>query len=291
MKRTLTILLIVLCCMTAVFAQAVTETSEKTSDVRIVSLAPNVTEIIYALGAGDQLVGRTDYCNYPEQVYSVASIGTLWEPNLEAILALDADIAIASSIVDPAFIESLNKAGITAYQFYEEESLEGSFTLIEKVADVIGKKAEAEEVIANMKARIHAVQEKTSTIAADAKKSVVYMISYGDWGDFAATGETYLDGVIEVAGGINAAEAGAYWSISRELLFAEDPDVILLPAYSYSDPAADIATFAATEPYSQLTAAKNGNIFTINGDAADRQGVRTVDTIEEIAKLLYPELF
>lgn len=290
MKKTLTILLIALCCMTCLFAQAVVETSEKT-DVKIVSLGPNVTEIIYALGAGDQLVGRTDYCNYPEQVYSVASIGTLWEPNLEAILALDADIAIASSIVDPSFIESLNKAGITAYQFYEEESLEGTYSLIEKVADVIGKQAEAQAVIADMKARINNVVEKTSKIAQDARKSVIYMISYGDWGDFAATGDTYLDGVIKAAGAVNGAESGAYWSISRELLFAQDPSTIILSAYSYSDPAADIAAFIATEPYSQLTASKTGNVYTIDGDAAERQGVRTADTIEELAKLLYPELF
>ncbi len=289
MKKTLAILFVLLLAA-SVFAQSVTEVSSNEDDLRIVSLAPNVTEIIYALGSGDQLVGRTDYCNYPEEALAITSIGTLWEPNLEAILSLDADIAISSSIVDPSFIDSLKAAGIEAYQFYEEESIDGTYALIEKVAACIGKEAEAAEIVKSMKDRIAAVQAKVSTIPADQKKSCVYMIGYGEWGDYAATGETYLNDVIEVAGGINAAAAGAFWSITKELLIAEDPNVILLGAYSYSDPN-DVKHFTELAPYSELTASKTGNVLTINGDAAERQGVRTADCVEEIAKALYPELF
>lgn len=289
MKKTLAILFVLLLAA-SVFAQSVTEVSSNEDDLRIVSLAPNVTEIIYALGSGDQLVGRTDYCNYPEEALAITSIGTLWEPNLEAILSLDADIAIASSIVDPSFIDSLKAAGIEAYQFYEEESLDGTYALIEKVAACIGKEAEAAEIVKSMKDRIAAVQAKVSTIPADQRKSCVYMIGYGEWGDYAATGETYLNDVIEVAGGINAAASGSFWSITKELLIAEDPNVILLGAYSYSDPN-DVKHFTELAPYSELTASKTGNVLTINGDAAERQGVRTADCVEEIAKALYPELF
>ena len=290
MKKTLVILLIALFAV-PIFAQAITEVKSGSDDLRIISLAPNVTEIIYALGAGDQLVGRTDYCNYPEEALAVTSVGTLWDPNLEAILALNADVAIASSIVDPSFIENLQKAGVTAYQFYEEESLEGTFALIMNVAITIGREDKGLEITESLQNRINAVKEKTSAIPEDQRKSAVYIISYGDWGDYAATGETYLNDVIEAAGGINAAKDGAYWSISKELLLAQDPDVVLLGAYSYTDPAYEIATFSSLEPYSQLTASKTGNVLTINGDAAERQGVRTADTVEEIAAILYPELF
>ncbi|MBO4279714.1 MAG: ABC transporter substrate-binding protein [Spirochaetales bacterium] len=290
MKKTLVILLIALFAV-PLFAQAVTEVRSGSDGLRIISLAPNVTEIIYALGAGDQLVGRTDYCNYPEEALAVTSVGTLWDPNLEAILALNADVAIASSIVDPSFIESLQKAGVTAYQFYEEESLEGTFALILNVAITIGREDKGLEIVDSLKNRINAVKDKTSGIPEDQRKSAVYIISYGDWGDYAATGETYLNDVIEAAGGINAAKDGAYWSISKELLLSQDPDVVLLGAYSYTDPAYEIATFSSLEPYSQLTASKTGKVFTINGDAAERQGIRTADTVEEIAAILYPEIF
>ena len=290
MKKTLFVIL-VLVCLLPLCAQAVTEAAQSSSELRIISLGPNVTEIIYALGAGDLLVGRTDYCNYPEAALNVTSIGSLWEPNLEAVLALNADIAIASSIVDPSFIESLSKAGITAYQFYEEESLEGTFKLIQEVADTIGKTAEGEAIVASMKGRIDAVQAKVAAIPSDQRKSTMYIISYGDWGDYAATGDTYLNDVIEAAGAVNAAKEGQYWSISKELLLSEDPDTILLGAYSYTDTVAAVADFSSLAPYSELTASKTGNVYTINGDAAERQGVRTADTVEEIARILYPELF
>ncbi|MBR6084606.1 MAG: ABC transporter substrate-binding protein, partial [Spirochaetales bacterium] len=247
MKKTLAFIL-VLACLVPLCAQAVTEVSQSSDDLRIVSLGPNVTEIIYALGSGDQLVGRTDYCNYPEEALAVTSIGTLWEPNLEAILSLNADIAIASSIVDPSFIESLHKAGIQAYQFYEEESLEGTYKLVQEVADAVGKAAEGQALVKDMKDRIEAVRAKVANVPADQKKSTMYIISYGDWGDYAATGETYLNDVIEAAGGINAAKDGSYWSISKELLISQDPDTILLGAYAYTDEAAAIADFSALAP-------------------------------------------
>ncbi|MBO6000992.1 MAG: ABC transporter substrate-binding protein [Spirochaetales bacterium] len=289
LKKILTLILVIIC-IVPLFAQGGTEVSvKKTSDLRIVSLAPNVTEMIYALGSGDNLVGRTDYCNYPEEAKNVQSIGTLWDPNMETILALDADVAIASSIVDPSFIDSLNKAGIKAYQFYEENSYEGTYTLIEKVADVIGKQAEGQKIIQDMKARAEEIRKITSMV--NMRRSAVFIIGYGDWGDYAATGDTFLDGVIEAAGGVNAAKSGIAWSISKELLLEKDPDVILLSGNQGSDPQTEIATFTSLEPYSRLSACKNKKVYVIDGDAAQRQGVRTIETVEEIAKLLYPGLF
>ena len=289
LKKILTLFLVFIC-IVPLFAQGGAEVSvRKTSDLRIVSLAPNVTEMIYALGSGDNLVGRTDYCNYPEEAKNVQSIGTLWDPNMETILALDADVAIASSIVDPSFIDSLNKAGIKAYQFYEENSYEGTYTLIEKVADVIGKQAEGQKIIQDMKARAEEIRKITSMV--NMRRSAVFIIGYGDWGDYAATGDTFLDGVIEAAGGVNAAKSGIAWSISKELLLEKDPDVILLSGNQGSDPQTEIATFTSLEPYSRLSACKNKKVYVIDGDAAQRQGVRTIETVEEIAKLLYPGLF
>ena len=285
MKK-LSIFFLIVCCAFSLFAQAKAESSIN-EEIKIVSLGPNVTEILYALGCADNVVGRTDYCNYPQEALTVQSIGNLWEPNLELILGLDADIAIASSLIDPTFIESLTKAGITAYQFNEQESLEGTYNLIENIAEVVNKQEQAKAIIDNMKTRIQEVKSKINTL--NEKKKVVYIISYGDYGDYAATGDTYLNDVIEAAGGINAAQSGMYWSISKELLFEQNPDVILIS--SYGDPASDIQTFVNTTPYNQLDASINGQVYTINQDAAERQGVRTVDAIEEFARILYPQLF
>lgn len=290
MKKLLTIFL-VLTCVFALFAQAQVEIEINTNEQRIVSLGPNVTEIIYALGAGDNLVGRTDYCNYPVEVLSVQSVGTLYEPNLELIVSLNPSLVIASSIVDPAFMTELEKAGIKTLQVVKEESLDGTYELITEIGAAIGKLPEALTQVSNMKERIAKVTAVTSQIPEADKKSAVYIISWGDWGDYAATGDTYLNDVLEAAGALNAAQSASYWSISKELLLSQDPDVILLPAYYYSNPETDISAFKSTEPYSQLSASLNNAIYSVNGDAAERQGVRTADIIEEIAKLLYPSLF
>ena len=129
------------------------------------------------------------------------------------------------------------------------------------------------------------------TSMVNMRRSAVFIIGYGDWGDYAATGDTFLDGVIEAAGGVNAAKSGIAWSISKELLLEKDPDVILLSGNQGTDPQTEIATFTSLEPYSRLSACKNGKVYVIDGDAAQRQGVRTIDTVEEIARLLYPGLF
>ena len=292
MKKFFSIILVVLCVI-SVFAEAQYEvqTEPIVDTQRIVSLGPNVTELIYALGSGDCLVGRTDYCNYPEQALAVQSVGTLYEPNLELIISLNPSIVIAASIVDPTFMGELEKAGIKTLQVVKEESLAGTYEFITEIGSAIGKSSEALELVDNMKARISKITDITSQIPEDEKKSAVYIISWGSWGDYAATGDTYLNDVLEAAGAINAAKNASYWSISKELLISQDPDVVLLPAYSYSDPQADISAFKSTEPYSTLSASLNDAVYSINGDAAERQGVRTADTIEELARLLYPNLF
>ncbi len=297
MKKFLTIILVVFCAF-SVFAQAQYEVGSgealkvaTNENQTIVSLGPNVTEIVYALGSGDRLIGRTDYCNYPEEAPSVQSVGTLYEPNLELIISLNPSIVIASSIVDPAFMESLEKAGIKTLQVIKEESLNGTYELITEIGSAIEKATEAIELVTSLKDRIDKVVSITSQIPENERKSAVYIISWGDWGDYAATGDTYLNDVLEASGAINAAKSASYWSISKELLLSQDPDVVLLPRYSYSNSESDIAAFKSTAPYSNLKASLNNAIYSINGDAAERQGVRTADTIEEIAKLLYPNLF
>lgn len=283
MKRLLFILLVLVLC-SAVFAQPAIEKKTVISDLRIVSLAPNVTEILCALGCEDNLVGRTDFCDYPETVTSIKSIGTLYDPNLEAILALNPDVVIASSIVDPAFIANLAAAGVETHQFLEEyNGLEGTYTLIREIGEAVGKKSEAEALADSVKSRIESVMALTANVE---EKSCVYIISWGDWGDYAATGDTYINELINAAGAKNAVASASNWSISRELLLSENPDYIILPLYAYSDPA-QAEHFKNTEPYSKLS----GTIISIDGNAAERQGVRSADTVEAIAKALYPELF
>lgn len=280
-KHTLIVLLLICAVCFSAFANPVKETSAN-QELRIVTLAPNMTELVYALGCQDSLVGRSSSCMYPEECLSVPSVGDMWKPDIETIVSLNPSIVIASSLTDDASIDALKKAGVNAVKINYDQRLEGTYNLIEEVGQLIGKTEEARELADSAKTRIEKVRSKAESTVSN-KKSVVYIISWGDWGDYAATGDTFIGDIIEAAGAENAAKKASYWAISKELLLSEDPDIIVIPSYSYQD--ADIEGFSHTSPYNQL----HGQIVTVNGDSAERQGVRTADFVEELYSIVYPE--
>lgn len=253
-----------------------------------VSLAPNVTEIICSLGSEDSLIGRTDYCNYPESVLAISSIGDMYNPNLELIYKLKPDAVIASSIVSPEIVERLNSYGIKTYQFFHEyDGLEGTLTLINEIGSVIGKEKEAEVLIEELRGKMEYVKNKTSGIQN--KKKCILMISWGDWGDYAATGGTFIDDMINIAGGINIAADCQYWSISRELLLAENPEVVFLTNQSSSVSINVDKAFMKTKPYNKLKASENKKVYVLDNDATTRQSIRSFDILLQIEELLYPD--
>lgn len=286
MKKLFSFLFLSLLVLVFCFANPVKEESISNEELKIVSLNPNVTEIICALGCQDNLVGRTDYCNYPESVTSVSSIGSLLDPNIEKIISLEPDVVIASSIIDMSVIEILKDANIKAYQFYEEyNGLEGAFNLIREVAQSIGKEEKANEIIEEQKKTISDIQRSIK----DSDKSAVLIIAWGDYGDYAATGDTFINDIFKTLSVKNIAEESSFWSISKELLLEKDPSYIFITPDSNYVPDMDIVkAFETTEPYCYLSACKNHNVYLIDGDAIQRQGIRTLNSIVELYNILYP---
>lgn len=248
-------------------------------ELRIVSIAPNMTEIVSALGLEAELVGRSDYCNYPESVESVESIGTIMEPNIERIILLRPTLVLVSELTAPTHVKSLEKSGLNVHQIVPAESLEGTYQLIEEIGELTERQMEAEERISEMKERIESVRGKVEGIPECERKSCVFLISWGKGGTWAATGDTYLGELIEMAGGINAAREGSFWSISNELLARENPDIIFVPEE------------AASLKSSDILPALTGKVVAIDGDMAERQGIRSADAVAIIAESLYPEYF
>ena len=248
-------------------------------ELRIVSIAPNMTEIVSALGLEAELVGRSDYCNYPESVESVESIGTIMEPNIERIILLRPTLVLVSELTAPTHVKSLEKSGLNVHQIVPAESLEGTYQLIEEIGELTERQMEAEERISEMKERIESVRGKVEGIPECERKSCVFLISWGKGGTWAATGDTYLGELIEVAGGINAAREGSFWSISNELLVRENPDIIFVPEE------------AASLKSSDILPALTGKVVAIDEDMAERQGIRSADAVAIIAESLYPEYF
>jgi len=248
-------------------------------ELRIVSLSPNVTETLYALGAGETLVGRSDYCNYPEQVTALPSVGTLYNPSLETLLSLEPTVAISSAFVPEDFLSSVERAGIEVVQLDTQQTFQGTYGLIRKIAEVVGKQSEAELMILSMQ---NTVREVVSSYKNETKPSVYMVIDFGGF-DATATGDTFLGEMIELAGATNVAKDARNWTYSKELLMEADPEILLLNPRWGESGEATIQEFRTTKPYSDLS----GEIIVFDADSTSRQGPRSADALKALAALIH----
>jgi len=303
MKKKLMVFCFVLVICFSAFSQGIEETQAQNIEYtdsyshvttfesypkRIISLTPNVTETLFALDAGDKIVARSNYCNYPIECLEKPSIGDLTNPNIEDIVSLDPDLIIAGSIVTEQTVSVLRELGLKVVVINKESSMEGTYQLIQDLGFLVDNNSKAQKIIEEMKATISNTQK---TIEGTKPTSCYYCISFGDWGDYGATGDTYINDLIELAGGQNIAKEATSWAVNKEVLLKEDPEMIILPSYEYSNFEADKEKFINTEPYSKLTASKNSQIYTVVGDIFERQGPRNSQAILDLAKILHPESF
>ncbi len=249
---------------------------------RIVSLGPNITEIISELDF-NKLVGRTDYCDYPNKVSSIKSIGSITNANIEAIIELDPDLVIGSVHCPKDLLENLTKLGISAIAIYDDNSLDGSYNIISKIGYVMDEEEKANEIIETNKALVDQIVNKTATLD---KKTVYYALSFGEWGDFTAGGNTFIGKMINLSGAINIAEDVDGWNYSVEQLIEKDPQIIIVSKYYDSK-----NQFINTWPYSSLTAVKENRVYEIDNNLLDRQGIRNAQGLLELAKIIHPDEF
>lgn len=249
----------------------------------IISLGPNITETIFALGAGDLLIGRTDYCDYPEEVLNVEKIGSLREPNIEKIISLNPDLVIASTHYNEDVIKKLETVGIKVLVLYSSEDFEGVYSLIGDVGKALNKENEADDLINSMKDKVKYVLEKVKDTD---KKTVYYVVSYGKFGEYTAGGDTFIGKLIEMAGGDNIAKDVSGWNYSLEKLIENNPEIIIC-----SDKNDMKNGIINSNGYKDLSAVKNENVMEIDNNLIDRQGPRLADGFYEMAKIIHPETF
>lgn len=250
---------------------------------RVVSIAPNITEAIYALNKEDRLVGRSDYCDYPPEVAQIESIGPIQQPNMEKILELKPDLVFASTHFQKETLNRLEELNIKVVVLYGEESFEGVYEVIQKTGILLNAQKEAEDVIKKMKDRIEMVMERVSDLE---KPSVYYVVSYGKYGDYTAGRGTFIASLIETAGGKNAADDVEGWNYSLERLLEKDPDIMICSKYFDTK-----AGIESTNGYNSLKAVKDGKLYEIDNNMLDRQGPRLADGLYEIARIIHPEAF
>jgi iron complex transport system substrate-binding protein len=257
---------------------------------RIVSISSSTTETLFAIGAGEQVVGRDEYSIYPEEALSVSSVGALWEelPS-EAILALEPDLIVAAQIITEDQIAALHELGLTVYWQANPASYEELWENIHILAALTGQEAEAETLITDLKARVAAVQEKVAAVSE--RPSVFYELDATDPSNPWTTGSgTFIDYIINQAGGTNAASAleGDFAQISTEQLIAVNPDIILLADAPYGTTPESVA---ARPGWETIAAVQENALYPIDPNIMSVPGPRLVNALEETAKFLHPELF
>ena len=256
---------------------------------RIVSLAPSNTEILFAIGAGGQVVGRDQLSDFPEEAQAVTDIGSTYgDLNTELIVSLDPDLVLAAEVNTPEQVQQLEDLGLTVYYLKNPLTLEEMYGNLEIVAELTGHEEEAAALIESLEARVAAVDEKIAPLSS--RPGVFYELDATDPAKpFTAGKGTFIDLLIDRAGGFNiASDLDGYPQLSLEQVVAADPAFIILGDARYGVTAESIAQRPGWE---NLSAVKNGQIFPFNDDLVSRPGPRLVDALEELAKLLRPELF
>jgi iron complex transport system substrate-binding protein len=257
---------------------------------RIVSLAPSNTEILFALGAGSQVIGRDELSDYPEGVKTVPSVGgSMSDFSEEAILALKPDLVLASELNSPDLVASLEKLGLTVYSLGNPKTFEELYKNLEIVAQLTGHEKEAAELNKSLQARVTLVDEKIMPLSS--RPLVFFELDATDpLAPWTAGPGTFIDQLVTRAGGINvgAKLTGDWAQISSENLVVANPQIILLGDALYG---ITVESVKARPGWDVISAVKNDAIYPFNPDLASRPGPRLVDALEEMAKLLHPELF
>jgi iron complex transport system substrate-binding protein len=250
---------------------------------RIVSLAPSNTEILFALGLGDKVVGVTDYCDYPPEALDKEKVGGYVNPDVEKIVALNPDLILVAYGTPMDVINNLVELGLTVFGI-KTTDLDDLLNDIRRVGEITDKEVEAQALTSEMESRIQAVTNQTQEL--EQRPKVFYIVWGGEGSALWTAGSgTFINELIEKAGGVNICQnITGYAEISLENILASDPEIIIASELSY-DWAMNATELASTN------ASQTGRIYTCDDNLVQRQGPRLVEGLEWFAYLIHPEIF
>ena len=257
--------------------------------LNIVSMAPSNTEILYAIGAGPQVVGRDEFSDYPAEAKSLSSIGgSMSQYSYEQIAALRPDLVLAGGINTPEQVKALEDLGINVFYLGNPSTLEELYANLGTVAKLTGHETEAATLVDSLKARVKAVDDKLAGVAD--KPVVFYEIDASDPNKPYTTGPgTFIDLLIARAGGQNLPGlTDAYPQVSLEQIVLANPGIILLGDALYGTTPESVA---ARPGWSQIAAVTSNRVLPFDDNLVSRPGPRLVDGLEALAKAIHPELY
>ncbi|MGQ9609449.1 MAG: ABC transporter substrate-binding protein [bacterium] len=254
---------------------------------RIVSMAPNVTEMLFAIGLNEEIVGVTDYCNYPEIAKEKTKIGGYYNPNIEVILSLKPDIIIATPDgYSKERVAKLEQAGISIF-LVNPRSLDDIFNSMIMLGNITGKKEIAEETVKKLKSRVKIITDKVKYIKR--KPKVFYELDHSPL--ITVGPNNFVDDLITKAGGINIAnDAPSSWpQYSIESVIIKNPDIIITAPYSMGSGNSSQPLINEWKKYRTISAVINNRIYAINPDIVLRAGPRAIDGLESLYEVFHSE--
>ncbi len=257
---------------------------------RIVSLAPSNTEIIYALGAEDLLVGVTEYCDYPPQAKRKTKVGGYSTIETDRVEAVKPDLILAGLIHIGEVMPQLERLGYPVLVL-EASTVAGLLDAIKLCGTCTGREKAAKSLVAELGRRAEAVTSKTSGIPVSSRPKVYFLHECDTWKTFG--GKTIGDTLTDLAGGYNIGrDFGEYYPYpSFDEIFKSNPDIIIAETGYGSDPEAPLRVAHSEPRLSGVAAIKEGKVYGISSDLVSRAGPRLVDGLEQLAKIIHPETF
>jgi len=248
--------------------------------LRIVSLSPAVTESLYLLGLGENIVGVTTYCNRPKEARAKEKVGTVIQPNLERILKLRPDLVLAMTLTDPKTVQKMRDLRLNVVTFTIADTFSGLCDVFLEMGKATGRSAEAVRVVGTARARVDAIKRRTARLPKPA-----VLVQIGSKPFFVATKDVFMNDFIEFAGAVNVFRDVASGNVGREEAVLRDPDVILIVTMGLTGENERLAW----KRFPTVKAVKNDRIYLVDSDdVCSPTPVSFARSLGDIAMLLHP---
>jgi len=282
----------ILCFFLCAVLSGVSLGAEKQNDPqRIISLAPSVTEILFALGLGEKVVGVTDFCNYPEEVKTKARVGGFFNPNLEMIVSLKPDLIVSiPNLGNERVMQGLSSLKVPLITV-RSNSMAEVISSIEIIGKATGAEAKAKDLIFDIQEGINRIRNLTRDVR---KRKVLFAFSYEPL--IVAGKGSIIDELIIASGGLNVAgdTKNRYVRYSMEEAVAKEPEVIIMTTMIRDDSTFELMrsqNMKRWNKWPQIPAVQTKRIYTVDEDFLVRPGPRVVLGLHKMAEMIHPELF
>jgi len=256
---------------------------------RIISLAPNITEILFALGLGEKVVGVTRYCDYPRETKQKEKIGGMTNPSLEKIIALNPDLIVGFQGNTLRILKRLRSLHLPVFAIEMGKTIESVFFIINKIGVITQKEETAKILIQSLKNKYAKIQSALQDIQHEPK---VFITLHG-MGLWTCGKDSFIDDLVRKAKGLNiAGKIQRRWlPYNREQLIHEDPEFIIIISNSQEEFSKTKEWIKKRAHLESIRAVEKENIYFLDANLATRPGPRIIDALDHLARILHPQYF